>query len=238
MSVRRTRAALFLALATVSFAATAAAQDAAGLVRAGVTARREGRDADALALFERAAQSDARASTLAQVGFALQALGRWAEAEAQLERVSALDDPWVLRHRDVIDGALVTVRSHLATLELACSPAGAEVFVDGRSIGVAPLARPVRLAAGSVTVTARLEGYFLPNARSRSSRATARGSPSSCALARPSLWSLSFDRRSSRSRARRRLRAPLRARAPALHLHRDAGARVGSRRRWSSRAVS
>lgn len=143
-----------------SYATVAHAQDATTLVRQGVVARREGRDADALALFQRAEQSDPRASTRAQVGFALQALGRWVEAEEQLARVAALDDPWVVRHRDVLDAALATVRQHVGSLELDCAPAGAEVLIDGRTVGVAPLAQPLRLAAGRVTVTVRLEGHY------------------------------------------------------------------------------
>lgn len=134
--------------------------DARSLVQDGVRLRREGRDADALASFQRAFAADPRPSTQAQIGFALQALGRWVEAERELSRVIAVDDPWVSRQRAVIEDALTTVRSHLGSLEFVCAPAGAEVLVDGRSIGRAPIAEPIRLAAGNVTVTARLDGYY------------------------------------------------------------------------------
>lgn len=127
------------------------------IAQEGLVARREGRDAEALALFERSLALFERASVRAQLGFAQQALGRWADAERTLERVAALDDPWVRRYRATIDRSLTEVRAHLGSLVVSVDPSASEVLVDGV---VSNTSTPFRVAIGAVTVTARREGYF------------------------------------------------------------------------------
>lgn len=127
------------------------------IAQEGLVARREGRDAEALALFERSLALFERASVRAQVGFAQQALGRWVDAERTLERVASLDDPWVRRYRATIERSLTEVRAHLGSLVVSVEPSPSEVSVDGV---VSNTSTPFRVAVGSVTVTARREGYF------------------------------------------------------------------------------
>jgi hypothetical protein len=149
-----------LACASVCSAQTSEAeteQRAMALARDGLVARREGRDADALAAFERSLALSERASVRAQLGFALQALGRWVDAEQTLARVAALDDPWVRRYRATIDESLALVRAHLGWLEVSVDPADSEVLVDGAVLNTRA---GIRIPIGAITVTARREGRF------------------------------------------------------------------------------
>jgi hypothetical protein len=134
-----------------------AEREALALAQRGLAARREGRDADALAEFERSIALAPRASVQAQRGFALQALGRWIDAERALESLAPSDDAWVRRHRVTIDGALTEIRTHLGWLELTVDPPGSETLVDGTA---ATSGERLRWPAGSVSVVVRREGYY------------------------------------------------------------------------------
>jgi hypothetical protein len=138
---------------TSSDAETAALAEA----RRGLAARRDGRDEEARQAFERSLALAPRASVRAQLGFALQALGRWVEADAALGAAAELEDPWVERHRATIDTALAEIRAHLGTLTLSVLPEDATLSIDGvpTSAGVA-----TRLPAGSVTISVQREGYY------------------------------------------------------------------------------
>lgn len=163
LSHRALVAALALGLSLVAPIARAqttpsqAEHEALAEARRGLVARREGRDDEARQAFERSLSLSPRASVRAQLGFALQALGRWVDAEAAL--LAAVDprDPWVRRHRATIDAALVAVRAHLGTLTLSVQPADATLRIDGVETSANVTSR---LAAGTVTVSARREGYY------------------------------------------------------------------------------
>lgn len=148
-----------LSVSRAAFAQSADEREATAVAQQGLVARREGRDADALAAFERSLSIVERASVRAQLGFAQQALGRWVDAERTLERASQLDDPWVRRYRATIDRSLADVRAHLGSLSISVEPAPSEVLVDGVAL-VSNTGAPIRVAIGTVTVTARREGYF------------------------------------------------------------------------------
>ncbi|MBX7191284.1 MAG: hypothetical protein K1X94_04475 [Sandaracinaceae bacterium] len=152
------------ALALVLAASSAAAQspshaesEALAEAQRGLVARREGRDEEARQAFERSLSLAPRASVRAQLGFALQALGRWVEAESTLVAAAALDDPWIERHRDTLDGALAEVRAHLGTLTLTVVPGDATLRIDGVPT---PADVASRLPVGSVTLSAEREGYY------------------------------------------------------------------------------
>lgn len=134
---------------------TARAQTAEvqGLVRAGLDLRRERRDEEALAAFQRAWELSHGPRERAQMGFAEQALGRWTDADTHLrEALSASTDPWVAERREVIEEALREVDAHLGTLEVRGNVPGAEVRLDGRVVGALPFARPVRVGVGRVAM--------------------------------------------------------------------------------------
>ncbi len=152
---------LALALALAAPGASAqtvdAEREADALARTGIAARREGRDADALASFQRAVALSPRASLRAQVGFALQALGRWVEAERELDAVVRARDPWTDRHRATVDAALGEVRSRLGWLAVTVEPAGCELRVEGEPV---PSGEPIRRPAGAVTVSASCPDHY------------------------------------------------------------------------------
>jgi hypothetical protein len=153
-------AALVLCIAASSASAQAPSDtetEALAEAQRGLAARRDGRDEEARQAFERSLALAPRASVQAQLGFALQALGRWVEAEATLAAAAELEDAWIDRHRATIDGALAEVRAHLGTLTLSVVPADATLRIDG-----VPTSAEVasRLPAGTVTISAQREGYY------------------------------------------------------------------------------
>jgi hypothetical protein len=130
------------------------------LIAKGVALRKEGRDADALAIFERALALRPSPRAVVQIALAHQALAHWREAERGL--IVALgngNDPWIARHRTHIDESLAVVEDHLASLVVQCNIAGAEVVLGTELAGRLPLDRPLRVVAGDVTVEVRAPGY-------------------------------------------------------------------------------
>lgn len=142
------------------------AEDVDAIVKHGIELRRKGLDAEALAEFQRALSIERVPRVQAQAALAEQALGLWEPAEADLlDAVAHGDDPWIHLNRPTLDKALAVIQSHLGTLEIWGSPAGAEITVNAKRVGVIPLAKPVRVAGESVLLTVRAEGY-LPVSRS------------------------------------------------------------------------
>jgi tetratricopeptide (TPR) repeat protein len=130
------------------------------LLAKGVALRRIGRDAEALAAFERANALRPSARAAAQIALAHQALAQWREAERGLvEALGNLDDSWVARNREHLEHSLAAVGAHLAWLEVESNVAGAQVWIGGELFGGLPLDRPTRIAAGEVTVELRAPGY-------------------------------------------------------------------------------
>jgi hypothetical protein len=149
-------------LVSVPVAARAAGgDDVDALVNHGVELRKAGKDREALTEFQRAAQTSRTPRVVAQIALAEMALGTWVDAEEHLlEALAHPDDPWIKKNLGALEKARSTADTHLGSLDIWGTPAGAEVAVDGRVAGVFPLAKPIRLAAGTVTVTVRAAGYF------------------------------------------------------------------------------
>jgi tetratricopeptide (TPR) repeat protein len=128
------------------------------MVRRGLNLRRAGRDDLALALFREALELRSEPRTLAQIGLAEQALGRWTEAEKHLdEALAATGDVWIGAHRLHLEESLAFVRQHVSSLSLEVEAEGAEVaFGDG---GFRPVPQaPVRIAPGPVSLRVRAPG--------------------------------------------------------------------------------
>jgi hypothetical protein len=160
----------FVVAALVASGTGARAADHDELIRQGLEARRAGDDAGALKRFQEAYALRRTPRALAQIGFAEQALGRWAAADQHLrEAQRAADDPWIQKTKDVIENSLAFIDERIGRLDVAGSPAGAEVRVDGELMGQLPLASPLRVAAGSVVVEVRAPGYY-PATRSSTVR--------------------------------------------------------------------
>ena len=135
-----------------------AAADAA--IRRGIDLRKLGRDQDALEEFRKAYAVAKTPRALAQIGLAEQALGRWVDAEADLDQAMAnKTDPWIRKNGATLSGALDVIHRHLGSLEVI-GPEGAELRVDGRAVGTLPLAKPARVPIGNPTVELRKPGFF------------------------------------------------------------------------------
>lgn len=151
-----------LLLATLLVASAARAQEptAAELLEHGVALREDGRDEEALAIFERAYEAEPTAQALAQIALAEQALGRLVDAEEHLSRaLEDHEDRFVRRNRPLLEQALAEIGDELTTLTITCDVDGAQLIVDGRDRGALPLAAPLRAQAGTVHVEIHAPGY-------------------------------------------------------------------------------
>ncbi len=134
--------------------------DAEALYRDGVVLRRQRHDAEALAEFRRAYSLQPAPRTLAQIALAEQALGRWVDAEADLQRaVQTKGDAWIERNQDVLAAGLTDIRRHLGDLDVEADVPGAELWVNGARVAVLPLSRSLRVETGSVLLEVRARGY-------------------------------------------------------------------------------
>src|SRR5262245_52314219 len=104
--MRRLRWPLVLMLAVTTSAASAESTDDA-LVERGLKLRRDRQDAAALALFQQAYEVRPAPRTRAQIALAEQALGKWLDAERDLQAaLAAASDPWIASHHKTLQGAL------------------------------------------------------------------------------------------------------------------------------------
>jgi hypothetical protein len=150
-----------LVVGLMALSALVRADDVDAIVSRGVELRRQGRDTDALAEFKRALQLRDTPRVRAQMALAQQALGLWVPAEADL--IDALvhkDDPWIEKNRATLSAALSAIQSHLGSLEIWGSPAGAEILVDMKEVGTLPLTKPLRVSGDSVLVVVRAAGFM------------------------------------------------------------------------------
>jgi len=129
------------------------------LIDRGIELRRAGKDAEALAVFEKAYERTGTARALAQVALAHQALGHWVEAEENLLQALKMGGPWIRKNEAPLRSALTKVQERLGTLEIRGEPEGAAVTVNGRSVGLLPLDEPVRVVSGDVVVQVTSEGH-------------------------------------------------------------------------------
>jgi hypothetical protein len=154
---------LLLALAATSAVAAEPSPTAQAdeLIAEGFKLRVQGKKAEALELFLRAHALAPSAKTLGQIGSAEAALGRWVDADEHLEdALSRHDSPWIElpENRKIIEQTLADVRKHVGTVRFG-GPAGADVSINGRTVGALPLAKPVRVTAGTVAISATAKGF-------------------------------------------------------------------------------
>lgn len=153
----RSRLALVVACVLALWAPEAAAQskDAEALVDEGVELRREGRDAEALARFERAYELQPSARALAQIGLAEQALGRWVSAHGHLVRAIAEGGPWIEEHREALGRALSVVRDRVGRVSVHVDAPEARVAAGGRGH---PTGRPFAVEPGAARLVVSAPG--------------------------------------------------------------------------------
>jgi hypothetical protein len=140
-------------------AARSAPGDEPELIAQGIKLRDQNKDEAAFEVFAHAWERHRTARARAQLGLAAQALGRWALAEAHLAGALQMQDPWIDSKRSALEAALEVVRAKLGSLDVLTDVEGAEVMVDGQSVGRTPLSSPLRLPAGTVVVQVHAPGY-------------------------------------------------------------------------------
>ncbi len=157
---------LVFALALLTGALDSAATQAADsseterLIREGNDLRRAGNVGAALPLFQRAHSLAHTPRTAAQLGLVEFSLGYSLEAEAHLmQALSSPNDPWVSSSHAVLIDVLAKVRATIGELAVSGTPTGAEVFLNGRSVGHLPLAAPLRTSQGPATIEIRASDH-------------------------------------------------------------------------------
>lgn len=150
----------YIGTAAPSLAAPKDNQGAEDLARQGIELRRAGRDAEAVSQFQRAYELAPTPRYAAQYGLCLLALSRWTEADLLLAKaVSAKDDPWIKKNRSTLKEASESAKSHIGRLEILGSPEGAQVSVNGRTVGTFPLAADLPVNEGSVDIEVAAPGF-------------------------------------------------------------------------------
>jgi hypothetical protein len=161
---RSARLAVAVLAAAVAIALPARAdetpREADKLIRHGIELRKAHDDEGALREFQKAYELEHTPRVLGHLGLAEQALGRWEDAERHVrEALQSWNDPWVAKNRATLSDALGIIQSHLGRVEVIGDPAGAEVSVNGRTVGKLPLPDAIPVSAGEVDVELRAPGY-------------------------------------------------------------------------------
>lgn len=132
------------------------------LFEQGATAYDAGRFAEALAKLEQAWGLKRTHDIAGNLGIVELKLGKYPEAATHLA--------WALQHfpptesdqaRQGFQKEADKARAQSGTLRIHVSVAGADVSVNGRSVGTSPLTEDVYIAPGSANVVARRDGYIM-----------------------------------------------------------------------------
>ncbi len=118
---------------------------------------------EALAEFERSIELRPTQVALFNAAMCQKNLGRFDAAVATLGRLLDDFDDATERRRGEYRAELEAIRARMAQIAITTHPEGAQVLVDGRSLGVSPIPDPVFLLPGDHEIEARKEG--LPPAR-------------------------------------------------------------------------
>jgi hypothetical protein len=130
------------------------------LIQQGNALRKEAKNHQAFPLLRKAYDLSPTPRTAAQLGLVEMELSYWLEAERHLsEALAAPRDLWVHRNRPTLEATLRQVTASIGVLRIAGSPPGAEVSVNGRSVGRFPLEGPIRVAEGPVQVEVSAPGF-------------------------------------------------------------------------------
>jgi hypothetical protein len=130
------------------------------LIAKGNELRRAGTPGPALPYFQKAYELARTPRTTGQLGLAELAAGYPVEAEVHLSAALASpNDPSIVKYRQILADALSMARSQLGELTIQGNPPGADVIVNGHSVGTLPLPLPIRLPARNTEVVVRAPGY-------------------------------------------------------------------------------
>ena len=125
----------------------------------GIELAEQGLFAAALEQFKSAYEKSPHFAVLYNIGQAQMALGRPIEAiEALTRYLRDGADQVPLSRREQVQAQVALLESRLAELSVTTDRPGALVTVDGREVGKTPLYQPIRLAAGTHTVSIMMDG--------------------------------------------------------------------------------
>lgn len=126
----------------------------------GVALYRRGDFQGAFVEFRRAYDAVPDPGLLFNLGQTAAKLNDYAQAEVLFERyVQRSGDALPPERRALVDAELKQLRDRIGHAEISVSVSGAEIRVDQRSVGRAPLAEPLALNVGRHEVEVRAEGY-------------------------------------------------------------------------------
>lgn len=134
--------------------------EAERLFKAGISLQKAADFDAAIAAFESSLRLHPTKSALFNLANCLQAVHRYPDALATLER---LENEYGAELEEPMRGRVAIQRAELenltASLTLNVEPQGAEVHVDGRLVGTAPLGAPLRLSLGDHEIEVKLADY-------------------------------------------------------------------------------
>src|SRR5262245_56736154 len=149
-----------IAIIWQSAPARADAAEVEALIAKGNELRRAGTPGPALPYFQKAYQLARTPRTAGQLGLAELAAGYPVEAEEHLSgALQSPNDPSIVKYRQMLTDALTMARSQIGELAIAGSPAGAAIAVNGRDVGVLPLASSIKVPARNTEVIVRASGF-------------------------------------------------------------------------------
>jgi tetratricopeptide (TPR) repeat protein len=138
-------AAAIASLSSVAPNAGADPADVSQLLQEAFELRRAHRNEEALKVYARAFSLAPSPAVRAQLALAEQSLGRWLDAERDLEAALGTSDPWVEKNRAALEDARGLIGQHLAWLTVDVTPQGAQIQLDGLAI---PQGTETRVPAG------------------------------------------------------------------------------------------
>lgn len=110
--------------------------------------------------FEAAYALDPQPGTLEQLAQAHATAGDHVAAYGDYERLLATDAKKLTKkQRTAAENALATLAKGTATIAVGTNETGADVALDGASVGVSPLAAPLRVEPGKHRLEAKKEGF-------------------------------------------------------------------------------
>ncbi len=117
------------------------------------------RYADALALYSQAYTMTKDPALLYNEGRAEQALGNYPGALADFLRFQMAASPELRARVPKLDELIADVRKHVARILIRTPTAGAQVLVRDHVVGVTPLAGPLDVDSGHITLDVEAEGF-------------------------------------------------------------------------------
>ncbi len=159
MKSRFSIAILILCSFMVHSAVAAQERNVDEILEDGLALREQGQDEAALARFEEAESIEPTGRSAAQIGLALQALGRFAEAHRTLDEAISRGGEWIDRYEEHLVAAQAMCEEHIGELFVVSNIPG-ELSLNGAHAGELPLEEPILVDAGTVVIRIEADGYY------------------------------------------------------------------------------